>query len=222
MRSPLAGMMVVAVFAVGCGSSAKPVGPPDAGGGDAGPVRTDAPVDVDDVDAATPADASMPDAADAPADSLIHFVFTNATDHPIYIQLFGWSGQAYWSLVEGNGRLPVDNTCETCDCSACSSCAVCGRGIARVKELAPGAQHAWTWDGRIWEIVPDGCRAGLACEQDSVIPTGATLEATVTYSSSFAVDTTFGADDELIGTPLTANTTFTNGPGATIAITATQ
>jgi hypothetical protein len=62
----------------------------------------------------------------------------------------------------------------------------------------------------------------LACEQDSVIATGATLEATVTYSSSFAVNTSFGADDEFIGTPFTATATFTNAPGATIAITATQ
>jgi hypothetical protein len=38
----------------------------------------------------------------------------------------------------------------------------------------------------------------------------------------FAVDTSFGADDEFIGTPLTATAAFTNAPGASIAITATQ
>ena len=226
MPSPLARLIVVAGFALGCVSSRKLVGPADAGGSDAGPVPTDAPVDTDDRDVGPLTDASIPDASDAPADGpsslLVHFVFTNSTDHTIYIQLFGWSGQAYWSLVEGSKRLPVDNTCETCDCSRCSSCAVCGRGIARVKELAPGAQHDWTWDRRIWEPVPDGCRVGLACEQDSVIAAGAALAATVTYSATFAVDTTFGADDELIGTPLTASATFTNGPGLTIAITATQ
>ena len=77
-------------------------------------------------------------------------------------------------------------------------------------------------DGRIWEVVPDGCRAGLACEQDQRVPAGAALGVAVTYSASFAVDTTFGADDELIGTPLTATAAFTNAPGASIAISATQ
>jgi hypothetical protein len=207
MRAPAAGLILAVAFAAACGSSGKPVDLADADGNDAG---ADAPPD-------TPIETS----ADAPS-PLVSFVFTNSTAHAIYIQTSGFSTQGYWSLVQGGTRLPVDNTCEVCDCRGCPSCAVCGRALARVTELAPGAQHRWTWDGRIWESVPNGCSATLACEQDQVIPAGAALGVTVTYSASFAVDTSFGADDQFIGTPLTATAAFTNAPGASIAITATQ
>jgi hypothetical protein len=233
MRFPVAGLVVVA-FAAACSSGGgKADGSATA---DAGPI-VDAPEDVssddagdaangDAEDAAAVDDAPVLDAADeGPADAsspLVSFVFTNSTGHTIYIQLFGFSTQEYWSLVEGGNHLPVDNSCELCDCSRCPACAVCGRGIARVEALAPGAQHRWTWDTRIWEMVPAGCRADLACEQDRGIPAGAALEATVTYSASFAVNTSFGADDELIGPALTATVAFTNAPGASVEITATQ
>jgi hypothetical protein len=149
-------------------------------------------------------------------------VFTNATTHSLYIQISGFSGQAYWSLYQAGNHLPADNTCETCDCRQCPSCAVCGRALARVKEIAPGASHSWSWDGRIWQVVPNGCSANVACEQDQVIQTGAVLDLGVTYSSSFTVDTTFGADDQFIGSPSVATATFTNAPGASVEITATQ
>jgi len=206
MRFRSAGLIFTVGFAAACGSSPNGTGPRDAGGDDAGPPATDAPADA-------PPDVPAP---------VVSFVFTNATTRSLYIQLFGFSGQAYWSLYQAGNHLPVDNTCETCDCRQCPSCAVCGRGLARVKEIAPGASHSWSWDGRIWEVVPNGCRANLACEQDQVIPTGAVLDLGVTYSSSFAVDTTFGADDEFIGPSLVSTATFTNAPGASVEITATQ
>jgi len=233
MRFRSAGLIFTVGFAAACGSSPNGTGPRDAGGDDAGPPATDAPADGGGGDA--PADVGGGDApgdvggGDAPADAppdvpapVVSFVFTNATTRSLYIQLFGFSGQAYWSLYQAGNHLPVDNTCETCDCRQCPSCAVCGRGLARVKEIAPGASHFWSWDGRIWEVVPNGCRANLACEQDQVIPTGAVLDLGVTYSSSFAVDTTFGADDEFIGPSLVSTATFTNAPGASVEITATQ
>jgi hypothetical protein len=235
-----AGGLVVAVaiaIAAGCGSNGKAAGAADAGKGDGGAVMLDGPADDGNRDGDAVADLSGHEAAGGPPDASddasddaladgrsprLPFVFTNATGHAIYIQLSGFSGQAYWSLTEAGKRLPVDNTCETCDCSRCSSCAVCGRSLARVKELAPGAQHAWTWDGLIWELVPDGCRASQACEQDQVVPAGAALEVAVTYAASYAVDTSFGADDEFIGPALTATAAFTNAGGAVIEIRATQ
>jgi hypothetical protein len=226
-RSRPAGLLVAFAFALaaGCGSSGKAVGPVGAGGGDGGPLVVDGPADAGNSDGIPVADVSVHDPADAAADAPagpVAFVFTNSTGHSIYIQLSGLSGQAYWSLAEAGRRLPVDNACETCDCSRCSACAVCGRSLARVKELAPGAQHTWTWDTRIWELVPDGCRASLACEQDQVVPAGTALEAAVTYAASYAVDTSFGADDEFIGTPLTATTAFAIAGGAGVEITATR
>jgi hypothetical protein len=228
MRFLSAGLVIAVVFAGACSSDGKPHGPAD--GGDAGPISTDAAADGTDSDAddaGSVADASVLDdaAGDAPADGpspLVSFVFTNSTGHTIYIQAFGFSSQEYWALVQAGRSLPVNNTCEMCDCNWCQACAVCGRAIATVEELAPGAQQRWTWDGRIWETVPDGCRANLACEQDRTIPAGTALEAVVTYSASFAVNTSLGADDEFIGTPLTATTAFTYAPGASIEITATQ
>jgi hypothetical protein len=194
-------------------------------------------VDAGSSDAASPGDAPALDAGDPPADVApvdateadvgappfpVSFVLTNATGRPIYIQTSGFSTQGYWSLGQAGRRLPVDNTCEICDCGACPSCAVCGRALARVTEIAPGAQHQWTWDGRIWEPVPDGCRASLACEQDQIVPAGAALAVAVTYSFSFAVDTTSGADDQFIGTPLTATAALAHGPGAAVSITVTE
>lgn len=232
MRCPSAGLLIAVAFAAGCGSTRNTLGPVDAGGSDGDPPADAALVDAggsDSSDGGPLVDAPGFDAADAPGDGpadvpapLVSFVFTNSTSRSIYIQISDFSTQGYWSLVEGGQRLPVDNTCETCDCSGCPSCAVCGRAIARVEELAPGAQHRWTWDRRIWERVSDGCRANLACEREQVIPVGAALEVAVTYSSSFAVDTSVGANDQFIGAPLTATATFTNALGVSIEITATQ
>jgi hypothetical protein len=216
MRSRSAGLIFTVVFAAACGSNSKGAGPRDAGGNDAGPPATDAPADV-----AGGGDAPVDAPVDVPAPA-VSFVFTNATSRSLYIQISGFSGQAYWSLYQAGNHLPVDNTCETCDCRTCPSCAVCGRALARVKEIAPGASHSWSWDGRIWQVVPNGCSANLACEQDQVIPTGAVLDLGVTYSSSFAVDTTFGADDQFIGSPSVSTAAFTNAPGAFVAIIATQ
>jgi len=123
-------------------------------------------------------------------------------------------------MLQGGQRLPVDNTCELCDCGGCPMCAVCGRAIASVTEMMPGQQHQWTWDGRIWQVVTNGCRPDLSCERDVAVAAGAALDAHVTYSFTFAVDTTFGADDQFIGDPLTAATTFTHPPGAPVEITA--
>src|SRR5258707_8199500 len=83
---------------------------------------------------------------------------SNSTGRSIYIQTTGFSGQDYWSVLQGGQRLPVDNTCEVCDCSGCPMCAVCGRAIAHVTEMMPGERHQWTWDGRIWQVVSNGCR----------------------------------------------------------------
>ena len=218
-RSRPASLVIAFALAAGCGSTAKFVGPTDASVSDGGSPVVDGPADAGNSDGIPVADVLVH--ADAPTGP-VAFVFTNSTGHTIYIQLSGFSGQAYWSLAEAGRRLPVDNTCETCDCSGCSACAVCGRSLARVKELAPGAQHTWTWDARIWELVPDGCRANLACEQDQVVPAGTALEAVVTYAASYAVDPSSGANDEFIGTPLTAKAAFANAGGAGVEIIATQ
>jgi hypothetical protein len=224
MRSPSVGLVIAVAFAAGCGGAGKAVAPGDAGGSDgsdAGPF-VDAPVfDAADAPADAPADGPADGPPDAPS-PLVSFVLTNSTGHSIYIQTSGFSTQGYWSLFENGLHLPVDNTCEICDCTQCQLCPVCGRALARVEEIPPGAQHRWTWDGRIWEPVPDGCGATVSCEQDQVIPAGATLDVGVTYSTSFVVDTSFGADDQFIGSPLTSTAAFTNAPGASIEITVTQ
>ena len=232
MRSSSAGLVVAVAFAAACGG--KTGRPADAGADgnrDLGPIASDAPMDTAS-DAGSTADAPVVDGGtdapvldagtDAPSPG-VSFVFTNSTGHTIYIQTSGFSTQGYWSLAEGGARLPVDNTCEVCDCSQCQTCPVCGRALARVEALAPGGPHRWTWDGRIWVPVPDGCGANIACDQDQVVPAGAALAVTVTYAASFTVDTSSGADDQFIGTPaLTATVAFTNAPGASVEITATQ
>jgi hypothetical protein len=228
MRSPLAGLVVAVALAAGCGGNSKAVDASD--GGPLADVAAGKGGDGDGHDGgATLADAPVSDAADAPADvpadahsPLVSFVFTNSTSRSIYIQTSGFSTQGYWSLVQGGTRLPVDNMCETCDCTQCQLCPVCGRALARVEEIPPGAQHRWTWDGRIWEPVPNGCGANIACDEDEVVPAGAALGLTVTYATSFVVDTSFGADDQFIGAPLTTTVAFTNAPGASIEISATQ
>jgi len=106
MRFRSAGLIFTVGFAAACGSSPNGTGPRDAGGDDAGPPATDAPADGGGGDA--PADVGGGDVSadvgggDAPADAppdvpapVVSFVFTNATTRSLYIQLFGFSGQAY-------------------------------------------------------------------------------------------------------------------------------
>src|SRR5262245_11045988 len=102
MRFWSAGLIFSVGFAAACGSSPSGTGPRDAGGNDAGPPATDVPADVGGGD--VPADVGGADApADAPPDvpaPVVSFVFTNTTTRSLYIQLFGVSGQAYWSLYQ--------------------------------------------------------------------------------------------------------------------------
>lgn len=135
------------------------------------------------------------------------FVLHNRTGRTIYIQSSGWSGQEFFALGRAGQSLPIDNTCELCDCNQCASCAVCGRAIAQVLPIAAGSSHEFAWDGRIWVVVPNACRAGLACEQEQRVPP-TPLTARLTYGESYRVDTQFGAGDELIVDPHTITVDF--------------
>lgn len=131
----------------------------------------------------------------------------NDGNRMLYVQASGWSGQQVTTIVKAGGVAIGNDTCELCNCPTCPSCAVCGRSIARVAELAPGATLDFPWDQTDWNVIDDGCRPTLACEQPTVVAPGP-LTARAVYSDSFTTTTMYGPEETFIGPSLVAETGF--------------
>jgi hypothetical protein len=215
VRFAVGAILVLSSVVAGCGSNAGPTGAADAGDARDTSVTEEPP----DLAPEGPVDAPA-DVEAGPSPIPATFVLTNGTTKSIYIQVSGLSGQGYWSLSQGGKRLTVSHTCEVCACSECPYCALCGRSLGRVKELKPGEQHQWSWDGRDWALITNTCQQHLECEQDQAVPRGAELQLDVTYSYSFAVDPSFGGDDQFIGAALVTAATFTHPPATAVELVA--
>jgi len=138
----------------------------------------------------------------------------------LYVQASGWSGQEVTSIVlPGAGTVGRDS-CEICNCNGCPDCAVCGRGLATVAELVPGASLDFPWDQTDWDVIEEGCRPSLSCEQPSLIAPGP-LTAVAAYSDSFMDTTEFGAQESFIGPRVTAQTEFQH-PATDVVVVSIQ
>lgn len=144
------------------------------------------------------------------------FSIVNTGTTMLYVQSAGFSGQGVLGLATSSSALPFSDTCEICNCGPCPSCAVCGRGLARVAALAPGTSWTYEWDQRVFVVEKDGCRAGLDCENPERVA-AQTLTASATWADSFAVDTTFGANDEFLVAPTSKSQTWKH-PAAMVRI----
>jgi len=154
----------------------------------------------------------------SPTPTSTTFRIVNVGSRTLYLQASGMSGtQEFLALARGGEAVRFTGDCAICECAGCPSCAICGRALASVQALQPGEAHDVAWDGMEWVVESRGCREDLDCERPQALPAGE-LDVTVTYSDSFTVDTTFGAQDELIGTRLTASLSYRHPAGAPVVV----
>jgi len=136
------------------------------------------------------------------------FRLVNAGSRTLYLQTSGMSGtQEFLALSRDGQAVRFTGDCAICECAGCPSCAVCGRALAKVSALEPGDVYDLGWDGMEWIVEERGCREDLDCERPQPLPAGE-LGVTVSYSDSFAIDTSFGAEDELIGPRLSVSQSY--------------
>lgn len=144
----------------------------------------------------------------------VHFVFRNDRARPIYVA----SSSPFWQLVRGGIVLPAHDTCDVCNCDSCSPCLLCATSpVATVDVVRAGQALEFDWPGLVYPVVPNGCRAGLACESPQIAAPGP-LTLRVQYSLTSEPDPISGGVG--LGPTLTVEATFVHPPAAPVVVSA--
>ena len=162
--------MALCCAAIGCSDDENQTGT-DGGwsfdsGQDAG-----ADVDVDSGRDSGRRDSGGPDSggpdSGGPDDYSVTFELKNESGRPLYASRFVagqpvCTDEGVWLSVNDGGRqAQIIKTCGVCECGE-EPCAICdiacpGPPTADDVELADGESRTFTWDGRIWETMDQGC-----------------------------------------------------------------